>query len=166
MKTGSGLCATLVAVLALSACEMPASDADPASREAADRARIESLMWNYVRALDSLDGDAYAAVYTADGSFVNGDSVTSGRAALREMIAGISAGRGEQSPPSYHVITNSSIEFTGPDSARFHSYWLTVYGPSGVWTGPRVASVGRAIDEVRRIDGEWLIQSRNIAPED
>jgi len=33
-------------------------------RETRDRADIEDLMWRYTRALDTSDGDAYAATYT------------------------------------------------------------------------------------------------------
>lgn len=40
---------------------------DNSARETKDRAEIEALMWHYARALDSGDGDAYAATYTVDG---------------------------------------------------------------------------------------------------
>jgi hypothetical protein len=42
---------------------------DNVAREARDRAEIEALMWDYTRALDTLNPDAYAAAYTPD---VNG----------------------------------------------------------------------------------------------
>ena len=45
-----------------------ASDAD-VIREYRDRGEIEALMWRYTHALDTLNEDAYAAVYTPDGSF-------------------------------------------------------------------------------------------------
>ena len=55
-------------------------------REAQDRAAIERLMWNYARALDSFDAEAYAAKFTVDGQFVAGNP-TKGRDALKKMIA-------------------------------------------------------------------------------
>jgi hypothetical protein len=36
-------------------------------REVEDRAQSEKLMWQYVRALDGENAEAYAAVYTPDG---------------------------------------------------------------------------------------------------
>jgi SnoaL-like domain len=41
-------------------------------REAQDRAQIQKLMWQYVRALDTENADEYAAVYTPDGQFGTG----------------------------------------------------------------------------------------------
>jgi uncharacterized protein (TIGR02246 family) len=135
-------------------------------REAQDRADIQALMWRYVRALDSLDADAYAATYTEDGRFGAGANATSGHAALREMVNGLKAGRNAASPPMYHVITNSFIEFTSEDRALYHSYWMTMFGPAGEGTQPRVAAVGRGVDELWRVNGKWLIHSRNVAPQD
>ena len=45
---------------------------DQVLREARDRAEIEDLMWRYARALDTGNGEAYAAVYTPDGQFGTG----------------------------------------------------------------------------------------------
>jgi hypothetical protein len=41
-------------------------------RKVQDREQIEKLMWQYVRALDTENADAYAAVYTPDGQFGTG----------------------------------------------------------------------------------------------
>lgn len=153
------------AMLAMTAGAVLADDAGM-MRQAQDRAEIQALMWRYVRALDSLDADAYAAAYTEDGSFGSGSASEHGHAAMREMIEGLKARRTADSPKMYHVITNAYIEFTGEDSARYHSYWMTMYGAAGEGTAPRVAAVGRGIDELRRIDGHWLIESRNVAPDD
>ena len=37
---------------------------------------------------------------------------------------------------------------------------------AGRETPPRVAGVGRSIDELERVNGQWLIKSRNVAPMD
>jgi SnoaL-like domain len=55
-------------------------------RELQDRAQIEKLMWTYVRALDTEDADAYAAVYMPDGQFGTGANAVKGREALKKMI--------------------------------------------------------------------------------
>lgn len=156
---------TLVALASVPAGVAFADDAD-VLRQVRDRAEIDELMWRYVRALDTLDADAYALVYTEDGSFGSGANAASGRTALREMVQGLRAGRDASAPAMYHVITNARVEFTGPDSARYHSYWMTVFGSAGEGSTPRVAAAGRGIDELRRIDGQWLIESRNVAPQD
>jgi uncharacterized protein (TIGR02246 family) len=143
---------------------------DAVLREARDRAEIQALMWKYVRALDSNDPDAYAAVYTEDGQFGAGPNATKGRAALHKMVADMRAGReaaaakGETRPAMFHVITNSHIEFLDTDRVRYQAYWMTVFGANGQNTPPRVAAAGRELDELVRVNGTWLIKSRNVAP--
>jgi uncharacterized protein (TIGR02246 family) len=158
----------LIALAALASVSfgVRADDTD-VLREAAARAEIESLMWRYVRALDGLDADAYAAVYTENGTFRSGGQSVQGRAALKQMVAGLSEGRqsGDR-PPMYHVITNPHVEFLGEDRARYHSYWMTVFGAAGEGTPPRVAAAGRGVDELVRVDGQWLIEARDVAPQD
>lgn len=143
---------------------------DVTLREARDRAEIEALMWKYVRALDTTDAAAYAAVYTEDGEFRAGANPTKGRDALRKMVADMRAGReaaeakGEKRPPMYHVITNAHVEFLDKDRVRYQAYWMTVFGAQGQQTPPRVAAAGRELDELVRVNGQWLIKSRNVAP--
>jgi 3-phenylpropionate/cinnamic acid dioxygenase small subunit len=155
------------------ACASGAAATDDFAREARDRSEIQELLWRYVRALDTLDADSYAAVFTEDGWFSAGATPVEGRAALREMVANMQRGRAEReakgeppAPPMYHVIANSHLEFLGADRARFHSYWMTVFGAIGPDTPTRVAAAGRGVDELVRVDGRWLIESRNVAPRD
>ena len=139
---------------------------DSATRELRDRAEIEALMWRYVRALDTLNADAYAANFTADGQF----GATKGREALKKMVSDLARGRadaaakGEARPPMYHIITNPYIQFVDRDHAVYRAYWMTVFGAIGQNTPPRVAAAGRSIDHLVRVNGQWLIQSRNVAP--
>jgi len=141
-------------------------------RQVQDRADIEALMWRYVRALDTLDAEAYAAVFTADGQFGSGRTARHGAAELKQMITELKQGRATReaagepaSPAMYHVITNDSIEFIDRDNARYESYWMTVFGAGGEGVPPRVAAAGRGIDLLVRVNGAWLIKSRNVAPE-
>jgi uncharacterized protein (TIGR02246 family) len=158
--------------LSLGAAGSLYADEAAALREAQDRAEIEHLMWRYARALDTFDEEAYASVYTEDGQFIAGANATQGRDALKSMIVGIEQGRatraaaGETITPLYHMTANSHIEFLGPDQARVHTYWLTMAGASGQENPPRVLAAGRGVDEVVRVNGEWLIKSRNVAPQD
>jgi uncharacterized protein (TIGR02246 family) len=140
-------------------------------KEFQDRAQIEKLMWQYVRALDTENADAYAAVYTPDGQFGTGANSVKGREALKKMISDLhqrsaenEAKSGEKRPPMYHVIANSYLEFTDKDHARLEAYWMTVFAAGGPQTPPRVAAAGREVDEIVRTNGQWLIKLRDVAP--
>jgi uncharacterized protein (TIGR02246 family) len=160
-------------VLAAGFSRVAAADDAAVLRETQDRADIQALMWHYVRALDSLDGDAYAAAFTEDGQFGTGANAEKGRPALKKMITDLKKSRADReasgqakSPPMYHVITNSYIEFVDEDHARYHSYWMTVFGAAGENGMPRVAAAGQGVDDVVRVDGKWLIKMRNVAVQD
>ncbi len=169
MKTRNMLA---IAALALCGTVAFAASAD-VDREGQDRAQIEKLMWQYVRALDTENADAYAAVYTPDGQFGTGDKAVKGRDALKKMINDLrdrgakqEAKSGEKRPSMYHVITNSYLEFVDKDHARMQAYWMTVFGAAGEKTPPRVAAAGREIDELVRVNGQWLIKVRDVAPKE
>jgi hypothetical protein len=164
------LIASLVAALPAAAAS-PANDADRL-RQMADRIEIEDLMWRYCRALDTLSEDGYADVYTPDGTFTYNGETSRGRSGLKKVIADTRRTRqdreargGGKTPPIYHVIATHTVTFTGRDSARYDSYWMTVYGTTGPEAPVRVNSVGRAIDELVRVEGRWLIKTRNISPD-
>jgi uncharacterized protein (TIGR02246 family) len=144
-----------------------------AAAEVQDRAQIEKLMWQYVRALDTENADAYAAVFTPDGQFGTGANAVKGSEALKKMINGFrqraadnQAKTGEKGPAMYHVITNSYLEFVDKDHARLQAYWMTVFAAAGEKTPPRVAAAGREVDELVRSNGQWLIKLRDVAPKD
>jgi hypothetical protein len=145
---------------------------DNAAREARDRAEIEDLMWRYARALDTLNPDAYAAAYTPDGQFGTGPNATKGHAALKKMIVdtndrqSAAAAKGQTRQPMYHMTTNTNLTFVDKDHARLDSYYLTVFGAVGQNVPVRVAAAGRSIDQLVRVNGKWLIQTRDVAPRD
>lgn len=168
-KFGLGVLVTLVFTAGV-AYTAQKSDND-VLREVRDRAEIEDLMWRYTRALDSTDADAYAAVYTADGQFSAGTNATKGRDALRKMVADLRQGqtadaaKGVRRPPMYHMTANHAVTFLDKDRARVDAYYLTAFGAAGEGTPLRVAAVGRSVDELVRVNGRWLIKSRNVAPQ-
>ena len=145
---------------------------DDVLREVRDRAEIEDLMWRYTRALDTTDAEAYAGVYTPDGQFSAGANATKGRDALRKMIADMRQGqaadaaKGVRRPAMYHMTANHAIRFLDKDRARVDAYYLTAFGAAGENTPLRIASVGRSVDELVRVDGRWLLKSRNVSPQD
>ena len=163
-----------IAALAASAfLAAPAFAESAIEREAQDRAQIEKLMWTYVRALDTANADAYAAVYTPDGQFGSGASAVTGRDALKKMINDFKqrtteneAKTGQKRPQLYHVLCNSYLEFTGKDHAHMEAYWMTVAAAGGPSTPSRVLGAGREVDELVKVNGQWLIKLRDVAPKD
>jgi hypothetical protein len=142
-------------------------------RESQDRAQIEKLMWKYVRALDTEDAEAYASVFTPDGQFGSGANASKGRDALKKMIndfrqrtAENEAKTGVKRAAMYHVIANSYLEFVDKDHARLQAYWMTMFAAGADKTPARVAAVGREVDELVRLNGQWLIKLRDVAPKD
>jgi uncharacterized protein (TIGR02246 family) len=151
-----------------------ADDRSPLSetQQAQDRAAIEALMWRYVRALDTLDADGYAAVFTPDGSFSSGRAQEHGTAELKKMITDLKQGRADReakgeppTPAMYHVVMNHTIEFVDKDHARYDAYWTTMFAPAKQGESARIAAVGRSVDMLVRVNGRWLIQSRDVAPQ-
>ncbi len=41
---------------------------------------------------------------------------------------------------------------------------MTVFGAAGQDTPTRVAAAGRGVDELVRVNGQWLIKNRDVAP--
>lgn len=147
----------------------PALTPDQVAQRFADREAIEALMWRYDRALDNYDAEAYAANFTPDGAF----GQTRGREALSNMITELKTGQdrrraaGETIGKMHHFTMNPWLEFTGPDTARFHYYHQTVFGTGGALnspTAPRMAAAGQGVDDLVKIDGKWYIKFRNVAP--
>ena len=149
-----------------------AAGGNDTQREAQDRVQIDKLMWQYTRALDTENPDAYAAAYTPDGQFGSGPNAVKGHEALKKMIADLrqrtadAEAKGEKRPPMYHMSANSYVEFVDKDHAHMEGYWLTVFGQQGPNVPVRVAAAGREVDEIVRVNGQWLIKSRDVAPKD
>jgi uncharacterized protein (TIGR02246 family) len=131
-----------------------------------DRVEIEQLMWNYIRALDSGNAEAYAALFSPDGQFGRGATAIKGREALKKMISDArqkfdaESKSGKKAPRMYHVVTNPHIEFIDKDHARYYAYWMGALAAGGT------TSAGREVNELVRIKGQWLISVRDVDPQD
>jgi len=163
----------IMAVVCLTAVAAEAVAADnDVLREIQDRAQINKLMWDYARALDTGDAEAYVATFTEDGQFGRGANAVKGREALREMMGAFrkSPTAGQAKVPRmgsmYHMTANHYIEFIDKDHAIFHGYWLAFTAGSGENTQPTIVGVGREVNELVRVEGKWLIQVRDIVPQD
>src|SRR5438876_5703825 len=169
-KFRMGILAAVVCAVAIASTAVVGQD--NSAREAKDRPEIEALMWHYARALDTGDGAAYAATYTVDGQFGTGPNATKGREALKKLADGVreqqaaAKAKGEARPPIYHMEANTWIEFIDKDHARYHAYYLTVFGAGGQNVPARVAAAGRSVNHLERVNGKWLIKLRDVAPQD
>jgi uncharacterized protein (TIGR02246 family) len=133
---------------------------------AQDRVEIENLMWNYIHALDSGNAEAYAALFAPDGQFGRGAAAIKGREALKKMVSDARQkldaenNSGKKVQRMNHVVTNPHIEFIDKDHARYYAYWMGVFASGGV------TSAGREVNELVRINGQWLISVRDVDPKD
>jgi uncharacterized protein (TIGR02246 family) len=133
---------------------------------AQDRVAIEQLMWNYIHALDSGNAEAYAALFAQDGQFGRGAAAVKGREALKKMVSDARQKMdadnksGKKTPRMYHVVTNPHIEFIDKDHARYHAYWMGALAAGGT------TSAGREVNDLVRINGQWLISVRDVDPQD
>jgi uncharacterized protein (TIGR02246 family) len=134
---------------------------------AQDRVEIERLMWRYIQALDSGNAEAYAALFAPDGQFGRGATAIKGREALKKMVADarqkLDADKKSDKKPArmFHVVTNPHIEFIDKDHARYYAYWMGVFASGG-----SVTSAGREINDLVRLNGQWLISVRDVDPQD
>jgi hypothetical protein len=173
MRVMKNIVAGVVALLFVTLLGYRAAEGGSDSqREAQDRVQIEKLNWEYTRALDTENPDAYAATYTPDGQFGSGPNAVKGQDALKKMIADLrqraadAEAKGEKRPAMYHMTENSYLQFIDKDHARQEAYWLTVFAGAGPTVPLRVAAGGRDIDELVRVNGRWLIKTRDVAPKD
>ena len=137
-------------------------------QELQDRSAIQSLIVRYGTALDTLDADGYAGVFTEDAELDVAGNVRKGRQQIRAIVTGLQDSRatnkanGTPTSVLYHVISNTAIEIIGNNEARQHSYWQTVrVGANNQIT---VGAIGRYDDVLVKRNGQWLIRSRKIAP--
>ena len=132
---------------------------------AQDTVAIQQLVVKYAHAYDSLDVEGYVGVFAEDAKFTFTNTTLNGRADIRKFITDAkqrSASAPAKVPPtkSFHSLTNTLIEFTGPNTAHHRSYWQMLSGPQG---GPfTVTNMGYYDDVVIKKNGQWLIQTRNI----
>jgi 3-phenylpropionate/cinnamic acid dioxygenase small subunit len=162
--------ALIIVACAVLALAGPASAADD-DRAAAlerllDKAEIEAVIARYVTALDTLDADAYAGVFAEDAVYDVTGTVHRGRAAIRKIVTDLQASRarndaeGKPSPRLYHVMSNSAIEVLDATHARHQSYAQTVrLADNGQFV---VGFMGRYDDQLVKVGGRWLIQSRKL----
>jgi uncharacterized protein (TIGR02246 family) len=132
-----------------------------------DRIAVEDVMARYVWAVDSLDADAYVAVFTEDAVIDSNGSISRGHGEIRKVVTGLvqrrddNKAKGVPTANLYHVISNVRITFPKPGEAVHYSYWQTVRRDKD---GRMIAAaMGRSEDRLVKRSGQWLIQSRTLS---
>lgn len=128
---------------------------------AEDRLAILDLEGEYARSWDCGDGDAWAALFTADGSFemteVGNEPARTiqGTAQLIEFCRQVdSYYRG------LHFMSLPRVEIAGDTAhGQLHFQWLGLFRPNAQFTGERHAKGFYRIT-YRKIDGQWKIARR------
>ncbi len=131
-----------------------------------DRIAVEDVMARYVWAVDSLDADGYAAVFTDDAVIDANGSISKGREEIRGIVTGLirrrddNKAKGLPTANLYHVVSNVRIAFPRPGEAVHQSYWQTVRRDGD---GRMIAAaMGRSEDRLVKRNGRWLIQRRTL----
>jgi uncharacterized protein (TIGR02246 family) len=128
-----------------------------------DREAIRELLFEYRRALDEKDFDAYADLFGDDGEFVTDGRSVRGRSEILAMLADLQAAGALslEAGDDRHLVANVEIRVDG-DRATARSTWvyLTREGE-----GPNLAMVGHYEDELRRTAAGWRF-ARRAAPRD
>jgi len=119
-----------------------------------DRDSIRDLLARYIATVDSnpLIPEKWAAFYAPDGKFLQqGKDPIVGQEALTAFAATLPAGG------MRHMITDHIIEVDG-DTATCEATVL-------VFVHAQFAGMGRASDQMRRVDGGWRIAQRSYIPD-
>jgi len=139
------------------------------SSYAEDRAEIENLAARYLFALDFRDAKTYSETFTEDGILDYGRGEVKGRKAIFDIIDGMNKRAmeaeakdtsGLRPPAGRHNISNMVIQIDG-NTAKMVAYWFH----HGNDNPKRIASAdgyGHYIDELVKVNGEWLFKKRKI----
>jgi uncharacterized protein (TIGR02246 family) len=165
--TGFNTAALSICAILLASAGSQAADTD-AVQQLLDKAQIDAVLVRYTHALDTLDADKYASVFTEDAVFEQGaGNARHGRDEIRSIITGLLASREERESAGtatptlmHHVMTNATLDFVSADEAHHYAYWMTILGDTD--NGFRVASMGHYEDVLVKRDGHWLIKNRKL----
>ncbi len=115
-----------------------------------DRSTILDLYARYALYLDTGAVKQWAALYTEDAEFISGGDHVVGRAALEEYARRLVPGSVQR------MLLGHVIDVDGDTARCVVSVLLT--------SGLEIVSIGRATDDLRRVDGTWRIRRRTFEP--
>jgi len=133
-----------------------------------DRAEIDDLLARYLFALDWQDPETYASVFTEDGVLVWAGGTVNGRQAIvRELYNAKAADERAHAAAAplrpfkrRHFVSNFTVRIDG-DRATARSLWFE-FNNDGADRRPYVGAYGHLEDELRRVNGRWLIARHQV----
>ena len=111
-----------------------------------DKDEIRELYARYCLYFDQGAATEWASCYTDDGEFIGAGQHLKGRQAMERYLADLGAST------RHRFTANHIIDLDG-DRAVCHSSVLLLDGSA-------IASSGRTVDELERVDGAWKIARR------
>ena len=120
---------------------------------AADKLEIQELFARYCQAVDNGDGEGFASVFTEDGVLSGIREPMQGRDVIAKFGGGAVARAGV---PMRHWSGNAIIDGDG-NSATARSYYMVSRSGDDA---PR-PSTGVYLDQLQRVNGQWLIKRRD-----
>lgn len=120
---------------------------------AEDKIAIMELAARYNQAIDSGDGEGWAATFAEDGVFESAQGEVTGRAQLVQYVEDGAERRRERS--TRHWNNNMVIEGDG-DAATLSRYLHLM-------SGPELAATGTYDDTLKKVDGVWKFARRRVA---
>jgi uncharacterized protein (TIGR02246 family) len=120
---------------------------------------IQKLIADYNHLVDAGDGEAFAELFTEDGSLDTGFNVVKGRDELRDFAAFVPS----MAPGARHMVTNVSID--GVDDDATARLYLQMWQTAGGAAESKLVISGRYEDALRRNDGRWRFVTRKMLPD-
>lgn len=135
---------------------------------AEDRAEIDELFARYLFALDWQDPEMYGSVFAPDGVLVWAGGTVNGRDAIIQELRNARAAdqRAHEAQPELrpfrrrHFISNFALKIDG-DRATARSLWFE-FNNDGPDRKPYVGAYGHLEDELKKVDGKWLIARHQV----
>jgi hypothetical protein len=122
------------------------------SDRAADRVAIADLIVRYSLHFDAQQGAEFAALFTANATFVRPDGTTVvGTAALEAMA--------DAAPAMQHFPTPAAIDFAGEDLAHARSRVIALRADT---TALHMVTAAEYADELQRVGDDWRIHERKV----
>lgn len=135
---------------------------------AQDRAEIDDLLSRYLFALDWQDPELYASLFTEDGVLVWLGGTVNGRQAIVAEMRKARAADAETvaHTPALrpfkrrHFASNFVLRIEG-NRATMRTYWFE-FNNDNAERRPYLGSYGHLEDDLRRVNGHWLIARHQV----